>query len=105
MPIPRPSKRAGSNGPAPPITVRSRRCCGQAGEFDLVYLHRITNAAKYAELARHHFPKARQIHSVADLHPLRAARPPAAEDRPELSPIAHRLRLMEFAAAAFADAV
>ena len=77
----------------------------QAGEFDLVYLHRITNAAKYAELARHHFPKARQIYSVADLHHLRVARQAAAEDRPELSPIAHRLRLMEFAAAAFADAV
>jgi glycosyltransferase involved in cell wall biosynthesis len=77
----------------------------QAGEFDLVYLHRIANAAKYAELARHHFPKARQIYSVADLHHLRVARQAAAQDRPELSPIANRLRLMEFAAAALADAV
>ena len=77
----------------------------QAGEFDVVYLHRVANATKYAELARHHFPKARQIYSVADLHHLRVARQAAAEDRPELSPLANRLRLMEFAAAALADAV
>jgi glycosyltransferase involved in cell wall biosynthesis len=77
----------------------------QAGEFDVVYLHRASNATKYAELARHHFPKARHIYSVADLHHLRMARQAAAEDRPELSPIVNRLRLMEFAAAALADAV
>jgi glycosyltransferase involved in cell wall biosynthesis len=77
----------------------------QEGEFDVVYLHRIANAAKYAELARHHFPKARQIYGVADLHHVRIAGQAAAEDRPELSRIANRLRLMEFAAAALADAV
>jgi glycosyltransferase involved in cell wall biosynthesis len=77
----------------------------QEGEFDLIYLHRVANAAKYAELARRHFPKARQIYSVADLHHIRIARQAAAEDRPELSPLAGRLRLMEFAAAALADAV
>ena len=77
----------------------------QEGEFDLIYLHRVANAAKYGELARQHFPKARQIYSVADLHHLRVARQAAAEDRPELSPLANRLRLMEFAAAALADAV
>jgi len=77
----------------------------QAGEFDLIYLHRIANAAKYAELARHHFPKARQIYSVADLHHVRIGRQAAAEDRPELSPLANRLRLMEFTSAALADAV
>ena len=77
----------------------------QEGEFDLIYLHRVANAAKYAELARRHFPKARQIYSVADLHHVRIGRQAAAEDRPELSPLANRLRLMEFAAAALADAV
>jgi hypothetical protein len=77
----------------------------QAGEFDLIYLHRIANAAKYGELARQHFPKARQIYSVADLHHLRIARQAVAEDRPELAPLANRLRLMEFTAAALADAV
>jgi hypothetical protein len=77
----------------------------QEGEFDLIYLHRVANAAKYAELARRHFPKARQIYSVADLHHVRIGRQAAAEDRPELSPLANRLRLMEFTAAALADAV
>ena len=77
----------------------------QAGEFDLIYLHRIANAAKYGELARQHFPRARQVYSVADLHHLRVARQAAAEDRPELAPFANRLRLMEFTAAALADAV
>jgi glycosyltransferase involved in cell wall biosynthesis len=77
----------------------------QEGEFDLIYLHRVANAAKYAELARRHFPKARHIYSVADLHHVRIARQAAAEDRPELSPLANRLRLMEFTAAALADAV
>jgi glycosyltransferase involved in cell wall biosynthesis len=77
----------------------------QEGEFDLIYLHRVTNAVKYGELARQHFPKARHIYSVADLHHLRIARQAAAEDRPELAPLANRLRLMEFTAAALADAV
>jgi len=77
----------------------------QAGEFDLIYLHRAANAAKYGELARHYFPKARQLYSVADLHHLRVARQAAAEDRPELAPLANRLRLMEFTAAALSDVV
>jgi glycosyltransferase involved in cell wall biosynthesis len=77
----------------------------QAGEFDLVYLHRVANAAKYRDLVCHHFPKARQIYSVADLHHLRLARQAATEDRPELTGVAQRLRLLEFAAAALADAV
>ena len=46
----------------------------QAGEFDLTYLHRISNAAKYGGLVRYHNPKALQIFSVADLHHLRYAR-------------------------------
>jgi glycosyltransferase involved in cell wall biosynthesis len=77
----------------------------QEGEFDLIYLHRVANAVKYAELARQHFPKARHIYSVADLHHIRMARQAAAEDRPELSRLAGRLRLMEFTAAVLADAI
>src|SRR6185437_17136047 len=46
-----------------------------------------------------------QLYSVADLHHLRVARQAAAEDRPELAPLANRLRLMEFTAAALSDAV
>ena len=77
----------------------------QAGEFDVVYLHRVANAAKYSELVRHHSPKARLVYSVADLHHLRLAGQAAAEDRPELIGMARRLRLLEFTAAALADRV
>ena len=79
--------------------------CRQSGEFDLIYLHRISNAEKYGALARQHFPKARLIYSVADLHHLRLMRQAAAEDRPELTALANRTRLAEFVAAANANVV
>lgn len=77
----------------------------QAGEFDLIYMHRISNAAKYGELVRQHFPKARKIFSVADLHHVRLARQAEIEDRTELLPLANRLKFAEILAAASADAV
>jgi O-antigen biosynthesis protein len=77
----------------------------QAGEFDVVYLHRVANAMKYGELARHHNPKARRIYSVADLHHLRLARQAGAEDRPELLARSQWLRFIEYVAAVSADAV
>jgi O-antigen biosynthesis protein len=77
----------------------------QSGEFDVIYLHRISNAEKYGALARQHFPKARLIYSVADLHHLRLMRQAAAEDRPELTALANRARVAEFVAAANADVV
>ena len=79
--------------------------CRQSGEFDVAYLHRISNAAKYCQLVRHHFPKARLIYSVADLHHLRFERQAVAEGRPELVAHAARTRRLEFFAAATADAV
>ncbi len=77
----------------------------QAGEFDLVYLHRVSNAAKYGELVRYHNPKARQIFSVADLHHVRYARQASAEGRPELVALSQRTRFVEYVAAVSADAV
>jgi glycosyltransferase involved in cell wall biosynthesis len=77
----------------------------QAGEFDVIYLHRVSNASKYGALVRQHFPRARFIYSVADLHHLRLARQAAVEDRPELIALTKRVRLAEFVAAATADAV
>jgi glycosyltransferase involved in cell wall biosynthesis len=41
---------------------------------DLVYLHRYTNASKYATMVRRYFPAARIVYSVADLHFLRMER-------------------------------
>ena len=77
----------------------------QAGTFDLVYLHRAPNAAKYSALVRYHNPKARLIFSVADLHHLRYARQAHAESRPELFALSHWMRLIEYVAAVSADAV
>lgn len=77
----------------------------QAGEFDLVYLHRISNANRYGELVRQHFPKARKIYSVADLHHVRLSRQAAVENRSELLKVAERVKFAEFLAAATADVV
>jgi O-antigen biosynthesis protein len=41
---------------------------------DLVYLHRYTNASKYATMVRRYFPNCRVVYSVADLHFLRMER-------------------------------
>jgi len=79
--------------------------CRQSGEFDVIYLHRIANAERYSALVRAHFPKARLIYGVADLHHLRLMRQAAAEDRPELNALAKRVRFAEFVAAATANAV
>ncbi len=77
----------------------------QAQCFDLIYLHRISNASKYLALARQHCPRARILYSVADLHHLRFARQAEVEDRPELLARSRRLRLEECMAARSADAV
>jgi GT2 family glycosyltransferase len=46
---------------------------------DLVYLHRYSNASKYAALVRRYFPECRIVYNVADLHFLRMARQAAIE--------------------------
>ena len=77
----------------------------EAGRFDLVYLHRVSVAARYLELVRYHQPRTRLIYSVADLHHLRLARQAKAEPRPELLALARRFQTQEARAAAAADAV
>lgn len=77
----------------------------QAGEFDLVYMHRVANAVKYGELVRHYSPKAFRIYSVADLHHIRVQRQIEAEQRTELIPLSQWFRFAEFVAAASAHAV
>lgn len=77
----------------------------QANEFDVVYMHRIANAAKYGELVRFYMPKAWRIYSVADLHHIRLARQAAAEDRPEFVAQSQRVRFAEYVAAITANAV
>jgi glycosyltransferase involved in cell wall biosynthesis len=77
----------------------------QAQCFDVIYLHRLSNAAKYLALARQYCPRARVVYSVADLHHLRLARQARVEERDDLLAESHRLRLVECMAALSADAV
>jgi len=80
--------------------LRRQRDC-----FDVIYLHRVSNAAKYLALARRYGGKARILYSVADLHHLRLARQADVEGRPELLTQSRQLRLAECSAAIAADAV
>ncbi|GBR68732.1 hypothetical protein AA103587_0957 [Gluconobacter kanchanaburiensis NBRC 103587] len=77
----------------------------QARGFDLVYLHRVSNASRYMALTRQHQQSARVIYSVADLHHVRLERQATLEGRPELLTEARKLRLAECAAAWQADVV
>ena len=45
-----------------------------ANKPDLVYLHRYSNASKYATMVRRYFPDCRIVYNVADLHFLRMER-------------------------------
>jgi glycosyltransferase involved in cell wall biosynthesis len=77
----------------------------QAGCFDLIYLHRLSNASRYTALARQHCPRARLLYGVAELHHLRLARQARIEDSAALLAESQRLRLAECWAACAADAV
>jgi glycosyltransferase involved in cell wall biosynthesis len=77
-----------------------------AGQFDLVYLHRVETATHCLKLARRYFD-AQVIYSVADLHHLRlqAQRKFDPEHAPELMHEARDLALQELSAALSADSV
>jgi hypothetical protein len=77
----------------------------QKDGFDLIYLHRLSNAQKYQALARHHARRARQVYSVGDLHHLRLERQAQVESRPELMAQSRRARAAEVIAAGAADVV
>ncbi len=77
----------------------------EAGSFDLVYLHRLPNAACYTPMVRHYCSNARLVYGVADLHHLRTYRQGLVEGRGELIAAATRMRFAEFMAAWTAAAV
>jgi len=77
----------------------------QATMFDLVYLHRHSNASKYAGMIRQHLPKARILYNVADLHFLRMQRQAELENDPSLREKAGQLRRIELGAMSFVDCV
>jgi O-antigen biosynthesis protein len=73
--------------------------------FDLVYLHRYSNASKYGGMIRQHFPKARILYSVADLHFLRLERQAEVEKDAVLRAKAEQMRRLELGAMFFVDCV
>ncbi len=73
--------------------------------FELVYLHRYSNASKYAGMIRQHFPQARILYNVADLHFLRVQRQAEVEGDPKLRERADQLRRLELGAMSFVDCV
>jgi len=73
--------------------------------FDLVYLHRYSNASKYGGMIRQHFPKARILYSVADLHFLRLERQAEIEKDAVLRAKAEQMRRLELGAMFFVDCV
>ncbi len=72
---------------------------------DLVYLHRHTNASKYATMVRRYFPECRIVYSVADLHFLRMERQAALEGSPGAAAAAAAQRRAEMAAVQSVDYV
>jgi GT2 family glycosyltransferase/glycosyltransferase involved in cell wall biosynthesis len=73
--------------------------------FDLVYLHRYSNASKYGGMIRQHFPRARIVYNVADLHFLRLQREAEVKNDAALRQEAEQLRRLELGAMSFVDCV
>jgi GT2 family glycosyltransferase/glycosyltransferase involved in cell wall biosynthesis len=73
-----------------------------AGAFDLIYLHRVSNA-RYMSLARARNPDAQVVYNVADLHHLRLLREAEVTANPRLLRDAQAMRVEELAAVAAAD--
>jgi len=108
-----PSARASAE-----LETQGIRCCAspyyasveevlrrQRDGFEVIYLHRVSNARKYLALARQYARRARILYSVADLHHVRLARQAQVESRPELRVQSRQLRLAESVATSAADAV
>ncbi len=72
---------------------------------DLVYLHRYSNASKYAGMVRQHFPQARIVYNVADLHFLRMQRQAELQSDTGMQTKAEQMRRLELGAMSFVDCV
>jgi glycosyltransferase involved in cell wall biosynthesis len=70
---------------------------------DVVYLHRFSNASKYAGMVRGHQPQARLIYNVADLHYLRMEREAELTGSAEVAKRAATMRHDELSAAQAVD--
>ena len=73
--------------------------------YNLIYLHRLSNAEAYASLARRHHPRARILFSVADLQSLRDGRRTVIEAMPHLSAESEGVKQRELLAMRLVDVV
>ncbi|WP_158929231.1 Hint domain-containing protein [Acidisphaera sp. S103] len=73
--------------------------------FDLVYLHRLSNAETYAPMVRTWQPRSRVVYSVADLQHVRVARQARVHGNEELLEESRRLKPREINAMRMVDAV
>ena len=90
---------------APAVTSVEDVLRRNASCYELIYLHRLSNASAYAGLARQCCPRAHIIYSVADLHHLRLARQAALHDRADLLARAEAVQQSELHAMRGVDAV
>lgn len=72
---------------------------------DLVYIHRYSNASKYAAMVREKFPKARLVYNICDLHFLREEREAELANDATLRASAAIKRKRELAAMQLVDCV
>jgi autotransporter passenger strand-loop-strand repeat protein len=90
---------------APAITSVEDVLRRNAGAYELIYLHRLSNALAYAGLSRQWCPRAHVLYSVADLHHLRLERQGRVLGETKLLARARALKQAEFLAMRTADAV
>lgn len=90
---------------APSIASVEELLRRQRDTFDLVYIHRLENAVRYASLVRCEQPSAHIVYSIADLHHVRMARQAIAEGDASLREIAEITRIRELQCARDVSAV
>jgi glycosyltransferase involved in cell wall biosynthesis len=90
---------------APAVATVEEVLRRNAGAYELIYLHRLSNASAYAGLARHWCPRAHVVYSVADLHHLRLARQAQVQGLPNLLARARAVKQAELLAMRSVDTV
>jgi len=90
---------------APAVATVEEVLRRNAGAYEVIYLHRLSNASAYAGLARHWCPRAHVVYSVADLHHVRLARQAQVQGLPILLGRARAMKQSELLAMHSVDAV
>ncbi len=90
---------------APAVTSVEDALRRNADRYEVIYLHRVSNASAYAGLARQCCPQAHLVYSVADLHHLRLTRQAQVHELPNLLARAEVAKRTELLAMRSVDAV